>query len=202
MSENTTTSGPADQPSASEVTAEIGAATEDRPQRIPATPATPPPGGPQDPAKREVRPIAHPPVTLPPNPPAPRKFGVNEIIIALTGIACLVSTWLPWFKVDYGIARTAWTTGVWPAGVLGFLAAAIHLIRMLPPADKAMGAILPLLLSTAPVWVPIALIPDNAQAYGLWICLVAGIILTGALVVAAMSDPALRRADDPNDLFN
>ncbi len=170
--------------------------------RIPAVPASPPPGGPQDPAKRTVTPIANPPVTLPPNPPAPRRAGVNEIVIAVTGIAALVATFLAWVTHDFGGWFNAWSTGLWPAGFLGFLAAAFHLVRMLPPGDKAFGALLPLLLSTAAVWIPIAALPDNGDAWGVWLCLLAGVILTGALLVAAMSDPALRRADDPNDLFN
>jgi hypothetical protein len=173
-----------------------------RTERIPATPATPPPGGPDDPEKRRVSPIAHPPVTLPPNPPAPRKAGVNEIVIAVMGILTLVSTFLAWVTHDFGGWSNAWSTGLWPAGVLGFVAAAFHLVRMLPPADKAMGALAPLLLSTAAIWIPIAALPDNGNAWGIWLCLIPGIILTGALLVAAMSDPALRRADDPNDIFN
>ncbi|WP_154674341.1 hypothetical protein [Nakamurella lactea] len=174
----------------------------DRTQRIPATPATPPPGGPDDPEKRRVTPIAHPPVTLPPNPPAQRKAGLNEVIIAVTGILTLVSTFLAWVTHDFGGWSSAWSTGLWPAGVLGFVAAGFHLVRMLPPADKAMGALVPMLLSTAAVWIPIAALPDNGNAWGIWLCLIPGIILTGSLIIAAMSDPALRRADDPNDLFN
>lgn len=174
----------------------------ERTQRIPATPATPPPGGPPDPEKRRVTPIASPPVTLPPNPPAPRKAGINEIVIAVAGIAALVATFLAWVTREFGTWSSAWTTGLWPAGVLGFAAAVFHLVRMLPPADKAMGALVPLLLSTAAVWIPVAALPDNGNAWGIWLCLVAGIILTGSLIIAAMSDPALRRADDPNDLFN
>lgn len=174
----------------------------DGPRRVQATPAAPPPGGPADPADRTVTPTAHPRVTLPPNPPAPRKFGVGEIVIGITGILTLVSTFLAWQTSDFGGWNSAWTTGLWPAGVLGFVAAAFHLIRMLPPADRAVGALLPLLLCTAAVWIPIAALPDNGDAWGIWLCLIAGLVLTGFLLVAAMSDPALRSADDPDDLFD
>ncbi|MDQ2845257.1 MAG: hypothetical protein M3Y77_02650 [Actinomycetota bacterium] len=195
-----------DQPTEGLVTDSGDAAVDDRrTERIPAVPATPPPGGPDDPEKRRVTPIAHPPVTLPPNPPAPvppRQAGVNEIIIGVAGIAAFVSTFLSWQSHDFGGWSSAWSTGLWPAGVLGLVAALFHLARMLPPADKAFGALLPLLLCTAAVWIPIAALPDNGDAWGVWLCLIAGIVLTGCLLVAAMSDPALRRADDPNDFFN
>lgn len=182
-----------------------------RTERIPVTPATPQPGGPAEPEKRRVTPIAHPPVTLPPNPPNPpnpaapgpaRQAGVNEIIISAAGIATFVSSFLSWQSHDFGGWSNAWSTGLWPAGVLGLVAALFHLVRMLPPADKAFGALLPLLLCTAAVWIPIAALPDNGNAWGVWLCLIAGVVLTGALLVAAMSDPALRRADDPRDFFN
>ncbi|NNG35391.1 hypothetical protein [Nakamurella aerolata] len=187
------------EPGAGAATGEPGTAGA---ARLPAQPSTPPPGGPADPRERRVSPIAHPPVTLPPNPMPPRRFGGGEIIIIVSALAAFASTFLSWVTPDFGAWRNAWTTGLWPAGVLALLAAIIHLVRMLPPPDRAIGALLPLLLSTAAIWIPIAALPDNGNAWGVWVCLAGGVVLTGALIVAAMSDPALRRPDDPDDLFN
>lgn len=176
--------------------------------RIPATPATPPPGGPADPVDRTVTPVAHPTVVLEPNPaggppePPYRRAGVREIVIGVAGIVAFVATFLTWQTPDFGDAPNAWTAGSWPAGVLALGAAAFHLVRMLPPADKAFGALLPLLLCTAAVWIPIAAVPGNGGAWGIWVCLIAGIVLTGGLLAAAMTDPALRSEDDPDDLFD
>ena len=187
-----------------EHTAAPGAGDPRSGSRIPASPSTPPPGGPADPAQRTVTPVAHPTVVLDPNPPLPewRRIGWGDVVIGIAGVVTLVSTWLSWGSTDFGTTPSAWGAGTWPAGVLGFVAAAFHLVRLLPPADKAVGALLPLLLCTAAVWIPIASIPGNGNAWGIWTCLVAGLVLTGFLLAAAMIDPALRRADDPDDLFN
>lgn len=160
--------------------------------------------GPADPADRTVTPIAHPTTVLDPNP-APseyRRAGVREIVIGVAGIVAFAATFLAWGTPDFGGRPNAWTAGAWPAGVLALGAAVFHLVRMLPPADKAFGALLPLLLCTAAVWIPISAVPGNGSAWGIWVCLIAGIVLTGALLAAAMTDPALRSLDDPNDLFD
>ena len=178
----------------------------------------PPPGGPTDPADRTVSPIAHPPVTLPPNPPADatdadqvapihdpaapipaRKPGLREIIIGVLGVVALVSAFLPWQHLP---GANAWPIGMWVAPVLGVLGAAAHLIRFLPPADKAFGALLPLMLATGAVWVPVAHLYGNVRTAGTWVCLAAGVLLVGALLAAAMTDPALRSADNPDDVFD
>lgn len=160
--------------------------------------------GPADPADRTVTPIAHPTTVLDPNPPPPeyRRAGVREIVIGIAGIVAFVATFLNWGTPDFGDSPNAWSAGTWPAGVLALGAAVFHLVRMLPPADKAFGALLPLLLCTAAVWIPISAVPGNGGAWGIWVCLVAGIVLTGGLLAAAMTDPALRSDDDPDDLFD
>lgn len=191
----------ADAPAGNGADAASGAAGPG-PSRRPAMPSTPPPGGPADPDERRVTPIAHPTATLPPNPMPPRRFSGGEVVIIASALAAFVSTFLSWVTPDFGDWRNAWSTGLWPAGVLALLAAIIHLVRLLPPPDRAIGALLPLLLSTAAVWIPVAALPDNGNAWGVWVCLIGGVVLTGALIVAAMSDPALRRPDDPDDLFN
>lgn len=163
------------------------------------------PAGPADPRDRTVTPIAHPTTVLDPNrPPLPewRRAGWRDVVIGMLGIAAFVSAFLPWQVDDFGPDPKAWSTGAWPAAVLGLLAAVVHLVRLLPPADKAFGALLPLLLSTAAVWIPISVIPGNGGAWGIWLCLVAGILLTGLLLASAMTDPALRRPDDPDALFD
>lgn len=171
--------------------------------RRPAVGSTPTPGGPTDPAQRVVTPIAEPTTVLEPNPlPEWRRIGWGDVVIGIAGVVVLVSSWLSWGSADFGSTPSAWSAGTWPAAVVGFGAALFHLLRLLPPADKAVGALLPLLLCTAAVWIPISVIPGNGNAWGIWTCLVAGLVLTGFLLAAAMTDPALRRADDPDDLFN
>ncbi len=164
-----------------------------------SAPTAPPPGGPDDPADRTVTPIAHPTVVLPPNPPAAPKPGPREVAIGILGLVTFGSTFLPWVRLP---PSNAWAPGLWIAGVLGLVAAAVHIGRYLPPADKAFGALLPLLLGTGAVWIPVAHLKDNVRTAGTWVCLGAGVLLVGALLAAAMSDPALRSPDNPDDLFD
>ncbi len=164
----------------------------------------PPPGGPggppaDGPADRTVTPIAHPPVVLPPNPELQRSPGLRELLIGLLGLIAFGSTFLPW---EHDPTRNAWPLGVWIAGVLALIGAGAHIGRYLPPADKAFGALLPLLLTTGSVWIPVAHLRGNAGTVGTWVCLVAGVLLVGLLIGAAMTDPALRSPDNPDDLLD
>ncbi len=152
-----------------------------------------------DPAGRTVTPIAHPPVVLPPNPVPEQKPGLRELLIGLLGLIAFGSTFLPW---EHDPTRNAWPSGVWIAGVLALIGAGAHIGRYLPPADKAFGALLPLLLTTGAVWIPVAHLRGNAGTVGTWVCLVAGVLLVGLLIGAAMTDPALRSPDNPDDPFD
>jgi hypothetical protein len=180
-------------PDAAQVAAEAEATPTERIR------VAPPPGGPADPADRTVTPIAHPPVVLPPNPPPAPKLGIRELLIGLLGLIAFGATFLPW---GHDPTRNAWPLGVWIAGVLALIGAAAHIGRYLPPADKAFGALLPLLLTTGSVWIPVAHLKGNAGTFGTWVCLVAGVLLVGLLIAAAMSDPALRSPDNPDDAFD
>jgi len=48
----------------------------------------------------------------------------------------------------------------------------------------------------------VAHLKGNATTVGTWFCLVAGVLLVGLLIGAAMSDPALRSPDNPNEIFD
>jgi hypothetical protein len=143
-------------------------------------------------------------VVLPPNPAAATRAaergpGLREILIGVFGLVAFGSTFLAW---SHDPTHNAWSIGYWVAGVLALIAAAAHILRYLPPADKAFGALLPLLLGTGSVWIPVAHLRGNAQTLGTWVCLVAGVLLVGLLIGAAMTDPALRSPDNPDDLFD
>ncbi len=159
----------------------------------------PPPGGPEDPADRTVTPIAHPPVVLPPNPTVERRPGVRELLVGLLGLIAFGSTFLPW---EHDPTRNAWPPGVWIAGVLAMLGAGAHIGRYLPPADKAFGALAAPAAEHGAVWIPVAHLKGNAGTVGTWVCLVAGVLFVGLLIGAAMTDPALRSPDNPDDPFD
>jgi hypothetical protein len=157
-------------------------------QAEPPQAAQPPPGGPTDPRDRTVTPIAHPTVVLPPNPiPRPR-FGLPEIVIVLLGAIVLASTFLPWAP-----GSSAWDIGYWAGGVLSALAVLLHLGRFVPSEWREAEALIPLALGTGGAWVALAALGQHHHGVGTWVCLVAGLLLTAALLGAAVRDLTLAR---------
>lgn len=147
-----------------------------------------PPGGPADPADRTVTPIAHPTVVLPPNPTPRPGFGAPEIVVVVLGVIVFVATFLPWAP-----GASAWDIGYWAGGVLSALAVLLHLGRFVPSEWREAEALIPLALGTGGAWVALAALGQHHHAVGTWVCLVAGLLLTLALLGAAARDLTMAR---------
>ncbi len=148
----------------------------------------PPAGGPADPAHRTVTPIAHPTVVLPPNPIPRPGFGAPEIVVVVLGVIVFVATFLPWAP-----GASAWDIGYWAGGVLSALAVLLHLGRFVPSEWREAEALIPLALGTGGAWVALAALGQHHHAVGTWVCLVAGLLLTLALLGAAARDLTVAR---------